>query len=330
MSNNWKHIKKIAISRTDSIGDVLLTLPMAGYLKTIIPDMKIYFIGRTYTKDIIECEQHIDSFINYDELIKESDPGNHLKSYDFDVIFHVFPRKNLAYWSNKANIPLRIGTSHRIFHWWNLNKKVRFTRKRSTLHESQLNFKLMDGLNIPYAPTLEELYNYINFKVPDIDIPIQPKNGESNIILHPGSQGSATNWKPESYFKLAKILVEKGHEVYFTGTNSEAQSWKDDIPEHDNIYDVTGEFSLKEFIGFIDQCNGIIACSTGPLHIGGILGLRTLGLFSPRRPIHPGRWRPLGPNVETIVFDENCPKCKSGRDCNCIEKITPEQVAGRY
>ena len=53
-----KHIQitnqTIAISRTDSIGDVVLTLPVCVWLKKKFPDIKIIFFGSTYTKPVIE------------------------------------------------------------------------------------------------------------------------------------------------------------------------------------------------------------------------------------------------------------------------------------
>ena len=51
---------KILISRTDSIGDVILTLPMAGLIKKNYPDSVIFFLGRTYTKETIALSKHID------------------------------------------------------------------------------------------------------------------------------------------------------------------------------------------------------------------------------------------------------------------------------
>ena len=37
------HYKNIIISRTDNIGDVVLTLPLAGILKENFPKAKVYF-----------------------------------------------------------------------------------------------------------------------------------------------------------------------------------------------------------------------------------------------------------------------------------------------
>jgi len=67
-----KHIQitnqTIAISRTDSIGDVVLTLPAPVWLKKKFPAIKIIFFGSTYTKPVIECLLDIEKV---EQKIKE-------------------------------------------------------------------------------------------------------------------------------------------------------------------------------------------------------------------------------------------------------------------
>ena len=88
-------LKRIIISRTDSIGDVMLTLPMCGYLKKHFPACKIIFIGRAYTRAITDACEHIDEFVDWDNLKNESpsEQVNALSDLDADCIIHVFPRK---------------------------------------------------------------------------------------------------------------------------------------------------------------------------------------------------------------------------------------------
>jgi ADP-heptose:LPS heptosyltransferase len=76
----------------------------------------------------------------------------------------------------------------------------------------------------------------------------------------------------------------------------------------------------------ISTSKALVACSTGPLHIAGISGIQTIGIFSPRKPIHPGRWKPIGLQVETVVFEEKCPLCEKNNDCNCITEISAEKI----
>jgi len=60
----------IIISRTDSIGDVVLTLPLAAVLKQHFPQAKIAFIGRAYTRPVIEACKYVDAFIDKEDFLQ--------------------------------------------------------------------------------------------------------------------------------------------------------------------------------------------------------------------------------------------------------------------
>jgi len=86
------------------------------------------------------------------------------------------------------------------------------------------------------------------------------------------------------------------------------------------------KFSLGGLISLISKAQALIACSTGPLHIAGILEIKAIGLFSSRIPIHPGRWKPLGNLSIAMVKDPLCARCAQGLDCRCITEIPVEDV----
>ena len=115
-------------------------------------------------------------------------------------------------------------------------------------------------------------------------------------------------WPIENYVSLALQLAESGHQVFFTGTEKEGKSFKEVVPKHENIMDVTGQFTLSEFIAFIGKADGLVACSTGPLHIAAALNKRAVGLYINKRPMHPGRWGALGGNTEILVHNTSTPK----------------------
>ncbi len=295
--------KNILISRTDSIGDVVLTLPLCAWLKKQFPDCRIVFLGNTYTQPVIECFPAIDEIIEWKQLqsLSIDDQIQQIKALNIDSCIHVFPRKEIAKLIKKAGVPHRIGTSHRLFHWLTCNIRPNFTRKESDLHESQLNFKLLEPLGVKEVPSLAEIQNLLSrFKSKEQSLPIELPEGKK-VILHPKSQGSALEWPIEKYSQLAQQLADNGQTVYFTGTQKEGDLFRDQLPQHPNIHDVSGNFSLSEFITFISKCDTIVACSTGPLHIGAVLGLKAIGIFSQTRPIHPGRWQPIGKNVVVLT-----------------------------
>lgn len=296
---------KFIVSRTDNIGDVVLTFPLLGVLKKEFPNCKIAFIGKNYTKEISEINQHIDEFINYSELEKLNleEITNKLASFNADAIIHVYPNKTLAKAALKAKIPQRIGTSHRLFHLLTCNKLVRFTRKKSNLHEAVLNLKLLSPL-LPgkTMPEEKELYQFYG-----IENKFQEPHDKKRIIFHTKSFGSAVDWKMDNYIKLAKKLDPNLCHIYFSGTEKESpliSPYIKELVEMGIASDMTGKFNLNDFIKFIGSCDALVACSTGPLHIASSLGITALGLYSSHRPIDPGRWAPIGKQAHYIVAND--------------------------
>lgn len=319
-------MNRILISRTDSIGDVILTLPMCQALKEKYPQARLIFIGKKYTEPVVSCFDCIDEFWDVDSLLNQP-ISLQIEKMHADCILHVFPNKQLASLAKKAKIPMRIGTSHRIFHLFTCNYRPNFTRKNSPFHEAQLNFQLLEPLGITRIPNLAELSSNIQFNPPNEELPNE-FNFESGslILLHPKSKGSALEWPIEKYMSLAENLANIGKTVCFTGTEEEGKLFRDNIPVHPNIIDSTGKLTLEQLIVFIGKAQALVACSTGPYHIAGVCGIKAIGLFSMRRPIDPGRWKAIGPKATYLVFDKNCKSCKKGEKCRCIENITVQTV----
>lgn len=300
---------RIVISRTDSIGDVILTLPLAGILKEKYPDAEIIFLGNTYTKPVIECSEHVDEVWEWAAISRwdYNDQLEWLVEQNVDTFIHVFPRKEIARLAKKANIPIRIGTAHRAFHLISCSHLLNFTRKRSELHESQLNTKLLSPFGIKKNHSLQELTGYLGFtKLPELPQRfkelIDPE--KKNVILHPKSQGSAIEWGVDKFMALAANLESNNHKVFITGTEKEASFFRNILPNSNNIVDLSGKMTLHELIAFIAACDCLVAASTGPLHIAGITGIKTIGLFLEKKPIHSGRWQPLGSQVITVKSEK--------------------------
>lgn len=323
--------KRILISRTDSIGDVMLTLPLCVWLKKQFPAVQLVFLGRTYTQPVVACFTPIDEFIDWSllEVKSDSEVKLEIQQWNIDTVIHVFPSKRIAKITKMAGITRRIGTSHRIFHWLTCNERISFTRKNSPLHEAQLNFHLLKGFGCIQLPSLTEVQEMTNqFQVKKVDLPdeITAFCSDPYVILHPKSQGSALEWPINKYIELAAKLMDSGCKVVFTGTEKEGDLFREILPQDARCMDTTGKLSLNQLIALISAAKALVACSTGPLHIAGVCGIKTVGLYSPRVPIHPGRWSALGKNVQTLVFDPKCDKCATGKLCYCIQDIQISSV----
>ena len=329
------------VSRTDAIGDVVLTLPVAGRLKQQFPGCRVVLIGRTYTAPVAAACPWVDDFLNLDELLQL--PGSAqlatLRAYAAAAIVHVFPNKALARLAQKARIPVRIGTRNRWLHWFTCNHLVVLSRRHSPLHEAQLNLQLLAPLGLAQNLPLTEIAALVRLRaVEPLSLPLQVlvaarRPGQFNVILHPRSRGSAREWGLDNFGHLARLLHQAGHRVFVTGTAAEGEELKEWLHQHAGFLaaDLTGQLSLPQFLVFIAAADGLVAGSTGPLHLAAALGRHALGLYPPIRPMHPGRWCPLGPHAEFLVFDKPaCADCRTRpAACACIRAIRPSAVAAR-
>lgn len=324
--------KRIIISRTDGIGDVILTLPMCGMLKEKYPGVEILFLARNYTHAILSCCSNVDEIISWEEFENAASKGDFLKNYNAEVLIHVFPRKTIAYAALDAQIPLRIGTSHRVYHWITCNEKPNLGRKNSKLHEAQLNISLLEPLGIkPEPDSLHSYYSFTKIKPLKDELKALIDDGKFNLILHPKSHGSAREWSVYNFKKLIELLPPENFKIFITGSPDEAQvlkEWIETLPQH--VVDLTGKLNLDQLISFISNSDGLVAASTGPLHIAAACGIYTCGLFAPIRPVHPDRWAPLGEKAEYLVIKKNCNDCENQpQTCKCIRSINPTEVSGK-
>ena len=329
------------VSRPDAIGDVVLTLPVAGRLKQQFPSCRVVLIGRTYTAPVATACPWVDDFLNLDDLLKQPESAQiaTLRSYGAAAIIHVFPHKTLARLAQKVRIPVRIGTRNRWQHWLTCNRLVALSRRHSPLHEAQLNLQLLQPLAAGPVMPLPAVAELVRLQ-PIEPLPAQLQQllqqrqpGQLNIILHPRSRGSAREWGLDNYGQLARLLHQSGHRVFVTGTAAEGEELAAWLTQHAAhlAANLTGQLSLPQFLSFIAAADGLVAGSTGPLHLAAALGRHALGLYPPIRPMHPGRWGPLGPHAEFMVFDKpNCEDCRTRPTaCTCIRAIEPLAVVAR-
>lgn len=294
-------LSSILISRTDAIGDVVLTLPIARVLKQRFPHAMIGFLAKPYTHPVLEACADVDEIVALEDFLHKP------PTRAWDAIIHVFPERQIAERAKQLKIPQRIGTTNRLHHWWRCNRLVPLSRKRSDLHEAQLNLKLLQPLGITDDISLEAL-SAQSLLTPQAPLPnwLRPmlRNDSPNIILHATSMGSAREWGLENFSALAEKLQEAGHSVFITGTEKDKAVLQPMLAAlGGKVQDLSGKLPLPELIAFIAACDGLVAGSTGPLHIAAALGIVAVGLYPAERPMHPGRWAPIGPHASYLVSD---------------------------
>ncbi len=334
-----QQFKRILIVRTDRIGDVILTLPLAEVLRKNFPEAHIAMMIRRYTSELVEDNRNVNQILYYDN-------DNHplpffqlvsiLRDQHFDVVIHTYPRFRLALMTWISGIPARVGTGYR---WYSFlfNKRLFEHRKDATRHELEYNLNLLTTLDCSFdasaiAPSLDVQPESLE-KVKILLTRKGVHDSEKLVILHAGSGGSARNWSSENFGLLGKQLAKLPNiKIVLTGTNHERTTVEkiQSMIGGDAITFVD-ELNLKEFSALIKLSSLLIANSTGPIHIAAAVGTDVIGLYPHVLPMTAERWGPV--TKKKVIFSPknqqaNCSMCveQHSHVCECMETISADDV----
>jgi len=322
----------VLLSRTDAIGDVTLALPMAGAIKRNLPGARVSFLGRAYTRPVIEACEHIDGFLDWETVAGKDEEAQAelLRGADASHVIHVNARRAVCRAAQRAGIPVRIAMARR---WWGLihsNRWLFYGRRRSPLHETQLNLKMLSALGIHDVPDLDGvagLYGLTRARaLPDeLERKLDPRR--IHVVLHPRSAGHAPEWGVPNFARLIERLPRERYQVFVTGSARERDEVAGNLPlDLPHVTNLMGALELHELIALLGRADAIVASSTGPVHLAAALGTVAIGLYSARPSKNAARWGPVGPHRHWLEFDPACPTCLRGEECRCCSRIPVERV----
>lgn len=329
-----KEPKNILIVRTDRIGDLILTLPLAGLIKKQYPDCKVSFLVRDYTKNIVRHHPFIDEVLVLKEdngNVSLSDNINLIKQRNFDNCIVVYPRFRISMIIFLSRIKNRIGTGYR---WYSFlfNKKVYEHRKNAERHELEYNFNLLEKLeiknsvaesNVAYDLKVDEssLKN-VNKMLVDEKLDLQ----KPIIIVHPGSGGSSVDLPINKFAELVSKL-DDDYQIILTGSKNEIKLCEK-IKSSGKVKNMAGRFNLDELTALISKSVMFISNSTGPIHIAAALGKYTVGFYPKIVSCSKERWGPY--TNKKLVYEPqiDCKNCtrEQCEKLNCMDSIDMTKV----
>ena len=258
-----------------------------------------------------------------------------LRDLNADIIINITaPSKYYrdTYWAAKrAGIPIRIGNLRKFQGFLTCNRLVNVARSKSNLHETQLDMKFLKALGLKYNYSLKEITELRRYKpIPQTAdcLKLLDKN-KFNLILHPKTRGQYIEWPITQFAELINLLPTEKFNVFVTGSEKEGEQVRDImITPFPQVIDLCGKISLNDLMQLIAHADGLIAASTGPVHLAANFGIYTLGLYSPRKPFDAVRWGPVGKKAETLSPSKMCASCQRGdySSCQCLESITTQEV----
>ena len=148
-----------------------------------------------------------------------------------------------------------------------------------------------------------------------------PEKEPSNlwIGLQVASQGYSRTWPIENVIALAEKLARcQKHKiiVMLLGTHQQSPKWGSPLdlgglpsPPQDRVVNLCGRLTgTRQLATLVNRLDLLIAPDSGPLHIAGVLGIPSIGLYGPHIHETRGMWFPnQKPMVGVDNLDDRCP-----------------------
>ena len=299
----FRQCQRIGVVRTDALGDNVLSLPMAGALKAMMPGVEVVWICRTYALPIAAQSTVVDEVRTWDGE-GSTDMENVGLFQGLDAVVFAFPEARLMRAAALAKVPWRVSTGRR---WSGLiwsNRRCWRGRRNQPIHETLQGLRLLHALSLPAAWQFPEPSDWFNLTgLSQNPLPHlaghEERSWSTSVVLHPGNHGSANGWAHARFLTLAERLMSDGIHVIFTGTATERDSfakWLDGHLEAPLLMDAMGKWTLEELMAVLGKVRAVVASSTGPLHLASALGTPVVGMYRSDAPFWPERWGPLGPS----------------------------------
>jgi ADP-heptose:LPS heptosyltransferase len=324
---------RVLIVRTDRLGDLLLTIPMAQVLKKHDPTVHISFLVESYTAPILSLAKDVNDVHVFDKNWTLARKIQAFRDTEADVAFFPSPKHELAIAASFARIPKRVGTA---FRWYSplFTDPIYEHRKTAERHEAEYNVRMLQKIGAYEAETPLPYLELPAAITPQVEILLNEAFGELRgryVVLHVGSGGSTPHW-PTAYFaNFAEWISKKfGFPILLTGTSRD----QDRISEfllategRDVNAKVLLDASMLELAAVLQRAELFVSVGTGPGHLAASLGTRTIGLFPLSTAISKERWGFRGLRALNLSPERppsvSCPSCK---DCTCLEHVHTEAV----
>jgi ADP-heptose:LPS heptosyltransferase len=128
---------------------------------------------------------------------------------------------------------------------------------------------------------------------------IQVDSFEKLVVIQPGSGGLHKCWYLDNFLAVAKELRSKGVEVVFLLGPAEQERFSNTtIKDINSVARCLTDLSLTQVVCLLSCSDGFIGNDSGITHLAAGMGVRTLVVFG---PTNPAVYKPVGPAVTVFA-----------------------------
>ena len=334
-----KNLSKILVTRTDRIGDLVLSTPVFSALRKQFPTAWITCLTFCENREIVEGNPYLDEVILYDKKGTEKGVAGNLRfarfiaAKKFDTVIHLHATNRMHWISWLAGIPVRIGYDRKSS--WTLTHRVLDKKREGLKHEAEYNFDLLQLLKVErpeslslYFPLKDSAERSLRELMKHYNIP----QDTPKVILNPSASCPSKRWPADRFGYLVNKIANQYEATFIAIGTKQDRSFVQEVQKHASfpVFDLSGRLSLAMLGSLMKQSSLLISNDSGPVHVANAVGTPAISIFGRKQMgLSPTRWRPLDSKSRVIWKDVGCETCLAHR-CQiqflCLDAITVDDV----
>ncbi|MFP5348871.1 MAG: glycosyltransferase family 9 protein [Gammaproteobacteria bacterium] len=319
-------VRKIAVVRANGIGDYLFAVPALCALRARFAQAEIVLLGKQWHRDLLTGRpgpiDRVEVIPRCRGVGADTDDTD-----DHDGLERFFA----AMAAERFDLAIQLHGGGRYS-----NPFTRRLRARFAIGLKSPDAEALDAW-IPYFYFQPEVLRYIEVMSlvgaapvtvePDLAVTpaddaevdrLQLPDDRPWVVLHPGATDGRRLWPVTQFAAVADYLVDSGARIIVSGGESE-RAIVDAVvgAMRREAIALCQRLSLGGLAALLARSHVVISNDSGPLHLAGAVGARTIGLYwcgnminggpTTRRKHHPFvSWRLHCPVCERNTLDDNC------------------------
>ncbi len=333
--------KKILVINLMHIGDLLLTTPIFRTLRTNFPDAYIALLADKKLADLVKLNENLDECLFIDKKGDDNNIPNFVnfikkvRDKKFDLVINLHRNERASTLASFSGAKKIVGYAKPGFSLFfnkvlpNLNQEEHQIDSHFDVLREAVGIEKIDdrGLEMWIGDDIkigtEKIFR-ANFPA-----------GTKVVAFNIGASWMTKRWIDAYFAECADILINRGIGVAFLGGDMDkgiVGACVEQMRQKNNplLKIFTGDFTLAELAGFLDNCSVMLTTDSGPMHIGVARNIPLVCMFgaSPVLGFSPYDEKDIA--IKSPVPCHPCNKhiCPNVGDDNfaCMKKITVELV----
>lgn len=310
------NLERIIISRTDKIGDLILSIPSFFMLRKMYPDAEITVLVRKYNYDIVKNLEYIDRVIKIDDYTQK-EILKKIEYFKADLFIALYNDSFISKLAKKSGAKLRVGPYSKIYSFFTFNRGIFQRRSDSIKNEAEYNLDLVKKVDPILYESRFQLETAIvltqaNRDVAEEFLRLCRVIGKI-LVINPFMGGSAKNITDEQYVSLINKITDRNRDlnVVLTAHIDDEQRMNELMEkiESRKVFPFLNGGDLLNTAAVIEAADVYFGGSTGPTHIAGALNKKIVAIYPAKKTQSITRWGVYGDkNVEYLVPDADNPK----------------------